>query len=115
MFVCVCVLKGHKSERLCFRGGEHIGPFLTTVTRRQYRVRTEMSSWSRNSPWEAMRPPPMTLACIPVGRHTVVGSDTVPVLARDKMTWSGRGWGKGALVVMQRGPINNCTPLYSPL
>lgn len=32
----------------------------------------------------------MTLACIPVGRHTVVGSDVVPVLARDKMTWKGR-------------------------
>lgn len=34
-----------------------------------------------------MRPPPLTLARIPVGRHTVVGSDMVPVLARDKMTW----------------------------
>lgn len=36
-----------------------------------------------------MRPPPLTLVCIPVGRHTVVGSDMVPVLARDKMTWGG--------------------------
>lgn len=36
-----------------------------------------------------MRPPPLTLVCIPVGRLTVVGSDMVPVLARDKMTWSG--------------------------
>lgn len=36
-----------------------------------------------------MRPLPLTLACIPVGRHTVVGSDMVPVLARDKMTWEG--------------------------
>ena len=36
-----------------------------------------------------MRPPPLTLARIPVGRHTVVGSDMVPVLARDKMTWGG--------------------------
>ncbi|KAJ4941541.1 hypothetical protein JOQ06_011420 [Pogonophryne albipinna] len=49
-----------------------------------------MSSYSQNSPSEAMRPPPLTLACIPVGRHTVVGSDMVPGLARDKTTW-GRG------------------------
>lgn len=37
-----------------------------------------------------MRPPSLTLARIPVGRHTVVGSDMVPVLARDKMTWKER-------------------------
>lgn len=75
--------------RLCFRVSEHIGPFLTTVIRRQYRVRKEMSSCSQNSPEEAMRPPPLTLARIPVGRHTVVGSDMVPVLAKDKTTRRG--------------------------
>lgn len=32
---------------------EHIAPFLTAVTRREYRVRTSMSSCSQNSPSEA--------------------------------------------------------------
>lgn len=74
---------------MCFRGSEHTGRYLTIVTRHQYRVRTEMSSFSQNSPSEAVRPPLLTLACIPVGRHTVVGSDVVSVLIRDKMTWGG--------------------------
>ncbi len=42
--------RGREREWLCFRVSEHIGPFLTTVTRRQYRVSTEMSSCSQNSP-----------------------------------------------------------------
>lgn len=85
----VCVHEKESELRLCFRVSEHIGPFLTTVIRRQYRVRKEMSSCSQNSPEEAMRPPPLTLARIPVGRHTVVGSDMVPVLAKDKTTRRG--------------------------
>lgn len=112
--------RGRKGERwiergrewLCFWVNEHIGPFLTTVTRRQYRVRTEMSSYSQNSPSEAMRPPPLTLACIPVGRHTVVGSDTVPGLARDKTTW-GEGGFKWCNVA--HFTADNCTPIYTPL
>lgn len=44
-----------------------------------------------------MRPPPLTLARIPVGRHTVVGSDMVPVLARDKMTWEEEEGGGDAM------------------
>lgn len=85
-------------------GSEHTGPYLTTVTRHQYGVRTEMSSFSQNSPSEAVRPPLLTLARIPVGRHTVVGSDMVPVPMRDTMTWTGVG-------AMQRGPFNsdNCS------
>ncbi len=45
-----------------------------------------------------MRPPPLTLARIPVGRHTVVGSDMIPVLARDTMT--------------SRGGVMQCGPFY---
>lgn len=76
---------------MCLRGREHTGPYLTAVTRHQCRVRTEMSSFAQNRPSEAVRPPLLTLARIPVGRHTVVGSDVVPVPMRDTMTWTGGG------------------------
>lgn len=90
LWVCVYTWEGER-EWLCFRISERIGPFITTVTRRQYRVRTEMSSCSQNSPLEAVRPQPLTLVHIPYGRHTVVGSDMVPVLARDKLSRGVRG------------------------
>lgn len=47
-----------------------------------------------------MRPLPLTLACIPVGRHAVVGSDMVPVLAKGHNDMEGRGeggWGGDAM------------------
>lgn len=50
-----------------------------------------MSSCSQNSPLEAVRPQPLTLVHIPYGRHTVVGSDMVPMLARDKLSRGVRG------------------------
>lgn len=58
-----------------------------------------------------MRPPPLTLARIPVGRHTVVGSDMVPVLARDKMTWKGGGGGDAMWPIL---PLTTALHLARP-
>ncbi|KAJ7994249.1 hypothetical protein DPEC_G00263930 [Dallia pectoralis] len=44
-----------------------------------------MSSCSQNSALEHSGPQLWTLAPVPVGRHSVVGSDIIPGLERDKM------------------------------
>ena len=40
-----------------------------------------------------MRPPPLTLARIPVGRHTVVGADRVPGGGGEEAAGGGGGGG----------------------
>lgn len=69
-----------------------------------------MSSCSQNSPLEAVRPQPLTLVHIPYGRHTVVGSDMVPMLARDKLSRGGEGRCSVACFT-----IDNCSLLDTAL